>query len=144
MSIFGKGNFKMTGTGDPDYALTEIQYSKLVNPQYQIPDLIERINPITGERYYNLRGNYASFPLLYNVWKEADDVAATQNIYRYLNKKLILQPRGVVILDDNTGTPVNFTLISAKPQPFAELSENDVLVMQFESNNYVDISQSLT
>jgi hypothetical protein len=143
MNIFGTGNFKFTGTGIPDNVERELKYGRL-DLLYQIPDKNELKNPISGVVVHSIKGNYSYFKVEYLIYKEADPTAALETLYGYLGKNVTnVKPRGTIIMDDDTGAPVEFTVTLVNPLPLVLNSDKDKVLVEFKSTKYVDLGQSL-
>jgi hypothetical protein len=143
MSIWGTGSFMFTGTGSPDSTARTLNHSRL-SPEFQQPDLIELTNPLTGEKYYNLRGNYATFIVEELVFKETTPATFATMIFSYIGKDVTnVKPYGSVIMDITGGTAAIFTVVSAKPYPFAELDDRQKIIIEFRSKKYIDLAASL-
>lgn len=139
MAIFGTGSAWIVYNG----ATQSLDYSVLT-PNYQIPDVDEQKSLLTGNRYFNAKGDYSEFDITVYLYKYSNPASASQELYNLNHQNVIFYPHsdGKPIMDAS-GTEVLFHVNSMKFGYLDNLYYNDVLTMNLKAINYTNLSQSL-
>lgn len=122
-----------------DSAEVDLSYSS-INPKYILPDIVEQKTPLTGDKYFVLKGSYSEIAIIINLWKYADPVAKYNEIVAYYNNNVELYPhKDEGPLKDIAGNTVVFNLYNIEPFYLTTTLYYDILKLTFKAIGYISL-----
>lgn len=149
--IFGIGSPKFVGTGTPDSNTVTLNYAVL-DPNWNDPRVIEHQSVITGKKTWATLGDYASFRVTVNLYKEANPSTVFNTLITYLHQLVYFYPHkdGSVdgdgngkVIKNSSSASVKFFISKITPYYLSNIVLKDIVDIEFISEDYVDISKSV-
>lgn len=100
MSIFGSGNPKLVGTGDPNTNIKEIRHVVMQEDWDAENIFIEKVSPLSNKKTFIGLGSYSNFTITSNIFKLTNVAQEANALLAYAGKQVKFIPYG----DDETAT----------------------------------------
>ena len=142
--IFGTGSPKFVYDPEGTPVTVNLDYVVILTDKPEI-DLVEHKSVINGHREFILQGKHWVYEIRLHLCKYADIRAKYEEINQYLGADVWLyRHREAAPFKDSAGDEVLFNIVSIDESYFDTPDYKDVLIIRFESKDYVNLTDGTT
>lgn len=148
MSIWGTGNACFY------YGYEREAFNSIVNPKFQLPEIIEQVSVIDGSKNIITLGDYAQFDIIIHLNRYDNTANAFENFYEMNHKDVKFKPfkysiningtvSGGIYLKDMNNNDLLFYVEKVEPFYLDKFAKYDSCLISITSKKFIDLQKSL-